>query len=772
MAGAPSLREDERARIGRRGAAAVAAAAAVSLLLGPQLPVARAENGPLPRSCDPAAAGSTGPGSSPLLVPYTDPAGRFRLARPCGWSQVTSLLPGSSVLASFYSPEEPGAETLAVYVAPAAEGVRTTEDLGGPQAFAAGLAAIAPNGIVQEAYGMTHGGLSYLVAHVQFGGNTAGMFGSAREFRAVTIREGQQYTLRITTTRYRYLAFPEATLGCSRPGRIAIAAARAALTSVMPTVPAPARVAAPPSAAAGAGAAAATAFGATIAPPETLPRDGAAAATASAAPPPPAATATTAAAPVVGAAATASAVDSDADGGSFPWFSQWYPLAVEAHLDRRRPQGAHLLGVPLALWWDPGAGAWRAVEDQCPHRLAPLSEGRVEADGSLQCAYHGWCFSGGAGGACTHIPQLRGDERAAAAATASRRSRVRSFPVQVRHGLLWVRPDSSDASWAEAATNPTPSNALAELAGGGPEGDGRWAQYATWFVRDLPIRYDTLLENLLDPSHVPFSHHGIMGTRSTERGTTMRLLRSDGAGFEGRFNMSGAPSDVRFTAPALTWYKTGGFLTIIYAVPTRPGWSRAIHGYVRDTSVPARVPRLAFALRSALAHVGAIDHTFFRHPIFDGDTYLLHVQERLLEGRGNDWQRGYYMPAPADGSVVALRRWLDSHGAPTPTCETGTRLPPLLPKREVLDRYGQHTAGCAACRTALRRVELAAAAAGALAALAAVWLVARAAVGLPLLGTAAGGLGLLAAAVGTAAAAALLRLRRKFLFEDYVHADK
>jgi nitrite reductase/ring-hydroxylating ferredoxin subunit len=42
---------------------------------------------------------------------------------------------------------------------------------------------------------------------------------------------------------------------------------------------------------------------------------------------------------------------------------------------------------------------WRAFEDRCPHRLAPLSEGRVEADGTLLCAYHAWRFDGG--GACT-----------------------------------------------------------------------------------------------------------------------------------------------------------------------------------------------------------------------------------------------------------------------------------------------------------------------------------------------------------------------------------
>jgi nitrite reductase/ring-hydroxylating ferredoxin subunit len=43
----------------------------------------------------------------------------------------------------------------------------------------------------------------------------------------------------------------------------------------------------------------------------------------------------------------------------------------------------------------------------CSHffRLAPLSEGRIESDGTLQCSYHGWRFN--SEGKCTEIPQVR-----------------------------------------------------------------------------------------------------------------------------------------------------------------------------------------------------------------------------------------------------------------------------------------------------------------------------------------------------------------------------
>lgn len=191
------------------------ACAGAALVVWRDPPTARAENGPLPAACLTEAGGAPD-SASPLvlLLPYSDPAGRFRLLRPCGWRQVTSLAPGSPVLASFYNPEEPGAETLAVYVGAAPElpelqrAVATTADLGSPEAVAARLASSAPNGHVIDAHAVSRGRRSYSVVQVQFEGNTAGMFGATREVRSVVVERGVQYTLRVTTTRYRYLAQP------------------------------------------------------------------------------------------------------------------------------------------------------------------------------------------------------------------------------------------------------------------------------------------------------------------------------------------------------------------------------------------------------------------------------------------------------------------------------------------------------------------------------------------------------------------------------------
>ena len=71
-----------------------------------------------------------------------------------------------------------------------------------------------------------------------------------------------------------------------------------------------------------------------------------------------------------------------------------------ADLDPSRPTPARILGRRIVIWraaagggkggdgkGDGGKGEWSALEDRCPHRLAPLSEGRVDPkSGNLMCS--------------------------------------------------------------------------------------------------------------------------------------------------------------------------------------------------------------------------------------------------------------------------------------------------------------------------------------------------------------------------------------------------
>ena len=118
-----------------------------------------------------------------------------------------------------------------------------------------------------------------------------------------------------------------------------------------------------------------------------------------------------------------------------------------ADLSDDAPSAFTLLGEPLVFWRDHTANApdgtptWRCTADKCPHRLVPLSEGRVNESGEIECGYHGWTFDG-ASGKCTSIPQLPSEGTALDTALASPRSCVTPYPTKLAQGMLWVLPKS------------------------------------------------------------------------------------------------------------------------------------------------------------------------------------------------------------------------------------------------------------------------------------------------------------------------------------------
>ncbi|MEQ8985886.1 MAG: Rieske 2Fe-2S domain-containing protein [Deltaproteobacteria bacterium] len=92
--------------------------------------------------------------------------------------------------------------------------------------------------------------------------------------------------------------------------------------------------------------------------------------------------------------------------------------------------GCHALktgNCPIVVF-RPEEGEIYAVENRCPHEGYPLSTGRV-ADGKLTCEWHNWKFNL-ADGECV----IGGED-------------VRSFPVEVRDGTVWldVTEPESDA---------------------------------------------------------------------------------------------------------------------------------------------------------------------------------------------------------------------------------------------------------------------------------------------------------------------------------------
>lgn len=376
------------------------------------------------------------------------------------------------------------------------------------------------------------------------------------------------------------------------------------------------------------------------------------------------------------------------DPNKFDWQEVWYPVHYVEDLDKTRPTSFTLLERNLVIWWDENQTQWRVFDDQCPHRLAPLSEGRINEQGCLECPYHGWTFSGT--GNCTSIPQQPENTQA----ETSSRATVTSLPTQVRQGLLFVyggKPENAEQT-------PVPTIDVLE------ENTGEWVCLNTF--RDLPYDALTLMENVLDSSHIPYTHHKTVGNRANVAPVELEVTASGKWGFKGVWEEGPRKGtlgrqETTFIAPNMMWHdltskQFGRTLTVVYATPIRKGECRLFARF--PFKFASAMPKFFIQLTPRwYSHLG-------QNNVLEDDQIFLHYQERYLEKKGGspNISKAFYLPTKADLFVFEFHSWLNQYQAqPFPN----HRLSPALPREVLLDRYHSHTENCSSCRTALKNLQ-------------------------------------------------------------------
>jgi phenylpropionate dioxygenase-like ring-hydroxylating dioxygenase large terminal subunit len=414
--------------------------------------------------------------------------------------------------------------------------------------------------------------------------------------------------------------------------------------------------------------------------------------------------------------ATASAQLAEANPDA--WLNLWFPVMFASGVPGDGLVAATVFERPLVLFRDRNTSAVQCLADQCPHRLAPLSDGRLVVDDDtgttrVECSYHGWQFSGC--GRCTKLPQLESTKPILPLYDAL------AYPVAESQGIVYVF--IGEAGRAQSVEVPRV-----------PELDREGWIYEQDYMRDLPYDYTTLVENIIDPSHVPVSHHGtVQGDRSLAQPLTTKVRISaeaaDGAlplGFVGTtevplhassrlsFAQQKAEQKVEFTAPSLLSYKfsvgAGDALALFYPIPISRGRSRVLVRRGRN-----------FATERKMSTTALVAKHLENNIVFDQDMAFLRGQEARLQaispdGWGGAWRAaaisgttGYVMPADADKFVISFRKQLDRVASalpwlsPPPSPQSAHE--PPLPRRALLDRLEQHTKHCAVCMAALHLTE-------------------------------------------------------------------
>jgi vanillate O-demethylase monooxygenase subunit len=166
--------------------------------------------------------------------------------------------------------------------------------------------------------------------------------------------------------------------------------------------------------------------------------------------------------------------------------NQWYAAALSNEIGDK-PFARRICDEAVVLFRTP-SGTLAALEDRCAHRHAPLSMGELKGD-AIECCYHGLRYD--AQGRCIHVPGQ---------AQIPPRLRVRSYPAIDRHGWVWLWLGEADQ--ADPAT--IPNFCWFD--------DPDWNSFQLYFHVEASTQL--FVDNLLDLSHVAFTHRNSIGAAS------------------------------------------------------------------------------------------------------------------------------------------------------------------------------------------------------------------------------------------------------------------
>ena len=183
--------------------------------------------------------------------------------------------------------------------------------------------------------------------------------------------------------------------------------------------------------------------------------------------------------------------------------NHWYAVAWD-HDIKQAPFGRTICNEDMVFFRRPDRSLV-ALENICPHRLLPLSEGKVAGD-KITCGYHGLTVDGA--GTCVHMP---GQENL------NGKRLVRTFPVAERHRFVWVWIGDDD------------------LADEGLIPNLHWCSDPAWVADGdtfhIKCDYRLLVDNLMDLTHETYVHPTSIGqeeiaespieTTSDERSVTV-----------------------------------------------------------------------------------------------------------------------------------------------------------------------------------------------------------------------------------------------------------
>ena len=165
----------------------------------------------------------------------------------------------------------------------------------------------------------------------------------------------------------------------------------------------------------------------------------------------------------------------------------WYCAGFSNEIEGDAFLGRKLVGEHV-LMYRTEEGKLVAMSNVCPHRFAPLSEGRRYGD-NVSCPYHGLEFN--SEGQCVRNPN--GDKGPNTDIKAPKVARLKTYPIKERWGIMFIwmgKPEKADPALI-------PDFSMTEERPGYRTVSG---------FHKLDAHYELAVDNLMDRTHVQFLH--------------------------------------------------------------------------------------------------------------------------------------------------------------------------------------------------------------------------------------------------------------------------
>lgn len=360
------------------------------------------------------------------------------------------------------------------------------------------------------------------------------------------------------------------------------------------------------------------------------------------------------------------------------YLNNWFPVLSISCTDFKDPRQVRLLGKDFVVWKKDNE--IMVHDDVCPHRCAPLSEGYIDREtNNLRCAYHGWEFN--ETGSCVTIPQMDSNS------VISKRACTKNYLTEEYGDLLWV--------YLGNETNVPSVKDKYSI-----------SDKTTMFPRILPYSLYILLENFFDPAHIPFAHHKLQSVRNEASPISVETLTHKTTNdklsikFENK-NENDRIAVMNFELPGHYYLETIkpkiSFLKglHLFMVPIEENKSLLFTGYhFNENDIKYKIfTSIPMFLRHMLTN-----------RFLDSDTLILHKQEQYLESKNKNYHENnqYYMPTESDAPIKTYRKWIKK-ALPEIPFFNKIKTHGELSRKEILNRFEQHTKICKHCTRALKR---------------------------------------------------------------------